>query len=63
MSFSFSHPYIINPEFETYSNCAILVGYELKLSRLLKQGADIWLYNPGNSPGTIKTSTSLATFN
>jgi len=29
-----------------YANIAVLVGYELKLSRLLKNGADIWLNNP-----------------
>ncbi|WP_114778287.1 alpha-glucan family phosphorylase [Botryobacter ruber] len=26
-----------------YPNCSVLVGYELKLSKLLKQGADLWL--------------------
>jgi starch phosphorylase len=31
---------------KTYVNCATLVGYELKLSKLLKQGADLWLNNP-----------------
>lgn len=29
-----------------YPQCSVLVGYELKLSRLLKQGADLWLSNP-----------------
>ncbi len=29
-----------------YSNAAVLVGYELQLSRLLKNGADVWLNNP-----------------
>jgi starch phosphorylase len=29
-----------------YSNMAVLVGYELRLSRELKAGADIWLNNP-----------------
>ncbi|MEN7547152.1 alpha-glucan family phosphorylase [Rapidithrix thailandica] len=29
-----------------YRNCATLVGYELALSRMLKQGADVWLNNP-----------------
>ncbi|MBL7863627.1 MAG: alpha-glucan family phosphorylase [Cyclobacteriaceae bacterium] len=27
-------------------NCAILTGYELKLSALLKRGSDVWLNNP-----------------
>ncbi|HVZ56331.1 MAG TPA: alpha-glucan family phosphorylase [Chitinophagaceae bacterium] len=31
---------------KTYSNCSILVGYELRLSRLLKRGADVWLNVP-----------------
>ncbi|MBS1564034.1 MAG: alpha-glucan family phosphorylase, partial [Bacteroidetes bacterium] len=29
-----------------YTNCSVLTGYELKLSRLLKQGADVWLNTP-----------------
>ncbi|MFD1185303.1 alpha-glucan family phosphorylase [Pontibacter rugosus] len=29
-----------------YHHCSVLVGYELKLSQLLKQGADLWLSNP-----------------
>ncbi|WP_367615664.1 alpha-glucan family phosphorylase [Pontibacter liquoris] len=29
-----------------YPNCSVLVGYELKLSKLLKQGADLWLSPP-----------------
>jgi hypothetical protein len=29
-----------------YSNCSVLVGYELKLSKLLKHGADVWLNAP-----------------
>lgn len=31
---------------KTYPNCSILAGYELKLSRLLKNGADAWLNVP-----------------
>lgn len=31
---------------KNYPNCAILIGYELKLSKLLKAGADIWLNVP-----------------
>ncbi len=30
----------------THYNCAILVGYELKLSKILKEGADVWLNMP-----------------
>lgn len=30
----------------TYAHTAVLVGYELALSRLLKEGADVWLNNP-----------------
>ena len=29
-----------------YKNMAVLVGYELKLSKMLKRGADVWLNNP-----------------
>lgn len=31
---------------KTWSNCSILSGYELRLSKQLKQGADIWLNLP-----------------
>ncbi|MGF1533593.1 MAG: alpha-glucan family phosphorylase [Bernardetiaceae bacterium] len=31
---------------EKVKNCTILTGYELYLSRLLKQGADVWLNTP-----------------
>ena len=29
-----------------FPNAAVVVGYELELSRLLKCGADLWLNNP-----------------
>lgn len=29
-----------------YARCATIVGYELSLSRLLKNGSDLWLNNP-----------------
>ena len=29
-----------------YSNCSVLIGYELRLSKLLKRGADVWLNVP-----------------
>jgi glycogen phosphorylase len=31
---------------KAYRNCSVLVGYEMKLAKLLKQGADIWLNVP-----------------
>lgn len=31
---------------KSYPNCSILTGYEMSLSKLLKQGADIWLNLP-----------------
>lgn len=31
---------------EKYPNAGVLVGYELSLSKLLKDGSDIWLNNP-----------------
>jgi starch phosphorylase len=31
---------------KAHNNCAILVGYELTLSKILKSSADIWLNNP-----------------
>ncbi len=29
-----------------YKNMAVMVGYELKLSKMLKRGTDVWLNNP-----------------
>ena len=31
---------------KSFANCAVLVGYELGLSAMLKKGADVWLNNP-----------------
>ena len=31
---------------KSFDNCAVLMGYELSLSAILKKGADIWLNNP-----------------
>lgn len=31
---------------KSFANCAVLTGYELRLSALLKRGADVWLNNP-----------------
>jgi starch phosphorylase len=36
----------IGAKTKTIANCAILTGYELHLSALLKGGSDIWLNNP-----------------
>ncbi|MBL7816771.1 MAG: alpha-glucan family phosphorylase [Saprospiraceae bacterium] len=44
-------------------NCTILVGYELRLSRLLKQGSDIWLNNPRYSREASGTSGMTAAMN
>jgi glycogen phosphorylase len=48
---------------KTYTNCAILVGYELKLSRMLKQGADIWLNVPRLTHEASGTSGMTAAMN
>lgn len=31
---------------ESFANCAVLTGYELHLSGILKRGADVWLNTP-----------------
>lgn len=36
----------IQAKIKSMPNCAVLTGYELRLSRLLKGGSDIWLNNP-----------------
>ncbi len=46
-----------------YTNCSILVGYELKLSKLLKQGADIWLNLPRLTHEASGTSGMAAIMN
>ena len=46
-----------------YANIAVLVGYELKLSRLLKNGADIWLNNPRIPREASGTSGMTAAMN
>jgi starch phosphorylase len=45
------------------SNCAVLVGYEMELSRLLKEGTDIWLNNPRITREASGTSGMTAAFN
>lgn len=46
-----------------YTNCSILIGYELKLSRLLKQGSDIWLNLPRLGHEASGTSGMSAAMN
>lgn len=48
---------------KTYPNCSILVGYEMKLSKLLKQGADIWLNCPRMTHEASGTSGMSAAMN
>jgi starch phosphorylase len=48
---------------KTYPNCSILTGYEMKLSRLLKQGADVWLNVPRITHEACGTSGMSATMN
>ncbi len=46
-----------------YDNIAVLVGYELTLSRLLKQGSDIWLNTPRITREASGTSGMTAAMN
>lgn len=46
-----------------YKNCAVLVGYELTLSRMLKYGADVWLNNPRITREASGTSGMTAAMN
>jgi starch phosphorylase len=48
---------------KTYTNCSILVGYELKLSKQLKQGADVWLNLPRLTHEASGTSGMAAAMN
>jgi starch phosphorylase len=45
------------------ANCAVLTGYELELSRLLKQGSDIWLNTPRMYREASGTSGMTAAMN
>jgi starch phosphorylase len=47
----------------TIPNCTILVGYELRLSRLMKYGSDIWVNNPRYSREASGTSGMTAAMN
>jgi len=46
-----------------YANAAVLVGYELKLSKILKRGADIWLNTPRVPREASGTSGMTAAMN
>ena len=46
-----------------YKNMAVLIGYELTLSRFLKQGSDIWLNTPRITREASGTSGMTASMN
>jgi starch phosphorylase len=46
-----------------YKNMAVLVGYELELSRTLKEGSDIWLNTPRYTREASGTSGMTASMN
>lgn len=46
-----------------YPNCSVLVGYELKQSKLLKAGADVWLNVPRYGHEASGTSGMTAAMN
>lgn len=48
---------------KAYKNCCVLVGYEIKLSKLLKQGADVWLNVPRLTHEASGTSGMAAAMN
>ncbi len=48
---------------KNHSNCSILTGYEIKLSKLLKRGADVWINMPRLSHEASGTSGMSAAMN
>ncbi len=46
-----------------YPTCSILVGYEMRLSKMLKRGADIWLNTPRITREASGTSGMTAAMN
>lgn len=48
---------------KSYTNCSILAGYEMKLSKMLKLGADIWLNHPRLTHEASGTSGMTAVMN
>jgi glycogen phosphorylase len=49
--------------FRLYKNCSVLVGYEMHLSKLLKNGADVWLNVPRLTHEASGTSGMAAAMN
>jgi starch phosphorylase len=47
----------------SYKNMAVLIGYEIKLSKMLKQGSDIWLNTPRVTREASGTSGMTASMN
>jgi len=48
---------------KVHNNCSILVGYELRMSKILKGGADVWLNNPRMYHEASGTSGMAAAMN
>ncbi len=48
---------------QCFPNCAVLTGYELALSALLKKGSDVWLNNPRRYHEASGTSGMTAAMN
>ena len=48
---------------KNYHNCSVLAGYELKLSKLLKNGSDVWLNVPRKGHEASGTSGMSAAMN
>jgi len=48
---------------KAFANCAVLTGYELGLSALLKKGSDVWLNNPKMYREASGTSGMTAAMN
>ena len=46
-----------------YKNMAVLIGYEIKLSKMLKQGSDVWLNTPRVTREASGTSGMTASMN
>ncbi len=46
-----------------YVNCSVMAGYEMHISRLLKQGADLWLNTPRLTREASGTSGMTAAMN
>lgn len=53
----------LNKLSDKYPRCAVLTGYELGLSRMLKNGSDIWLNNPVVTREASGTSGMSAAMN